>query len=226
MGENLVALRDRREQVIARLSEGYAGDLLDVDELDRRLDLAHAASALAELDALVSDLAPVAIAAPKVALVPAASYAIEDPNRADRKRMRVMMSAIERKSRWSVPRRLELRVMWGAVELDFREASIGPGVTTLDVRVLMGSLELILPPWLAIDVDVSSFMGAVEERHRVAHDPDPAQPMLRVVGAVRLGSLEIITRLPGESARDARRRERAERRQLQAPPPRQLPPGR
>lgn len=220
--ESLVALRDRREQVIARLSECYASDILDVDELDRRLDLAHAARTVAELDTIVADLAvPGAAPEKSTALVPASPTAIDDPNRADKKKLRVVMSAIERRSRWLVPRHLDVRVFWGAAELDFRDASLAPGVTTLDVRVTMGALDLILPPQLAVDVDVSSFAGAVEERHRVSSDPDPSRPLLRVVGKVRMGSLAIFTRLPGESERDARKRERRERKQLRA-----LPPGR
>ncbi len=222
MTESLVALRDRREQVIARLSEGYAADLLDVDELDRRLDLAHGAMTVAELDALVADLAP----APSTALVPAASRAIDDPMRAERKRLRIIMSSIERRGRWSVPRHLDARVFWGSGELDFREASIGPGLTVLDVRVTMANLELILPPWLAIDVDVSSFAGNVEERHRAPREPDPSQPLLRVTGAVRFGNLEISTRLPGETAGDARKREKRERKQLGSGGRAALPPGR
>ena len=221
MVESLVALRDRREQVIARLSECYASDVLDVDELDRRLDLAHGARTVAELDALLADLAAPTESVTRGALVVAGSRAIDDPNRVDHKKLRVVMSSIERKSRWLVPRHLDVRVFWGSAELDFRDASIGPGTTTLDVRVTMASLELILPPWLAIDCDVSSFMGSVEERHRVASEPDPAAPLLRVGGTVRLGSLEIFTRLPGETRGDARRRERLERRARRA-----LPPGR
>ena len=100
-----------------------------------------------------------------------------------------------------MPRTLRLRVLWGNAELDFRDASLAPGITTIDVGVLMGNLELILPPHLSIDVDVSSFMGSVEERHRVPPDADPARPVLQLVGAVRLGNLEISTRLPGEIAR-------------------------
>ena len=226
--ESLVALRDRREHVIARLSEAYASDVIDVDELDRRLDLAHSARSLAELDELVADLAPVAQPA-STALVVAAPRAIDDPTRADRKRLRCIMSSIERRSGWVVPRELEVRVFWGSVELDFREASLGSGTTTLDVRVTMANLELILPPWLPIDVDVSSFAGNVEERHRVPRELDPSAPLLRVVGSVRFGNLEITTRLPGESAGDARRRVRRERRErrraLRAGGSRALPPG-
>jgi len=211
MAESLVALRDRRHQVITRLSECYASDILEVDELERRLDLAHAARTVADLDELVADLAP---APATTALAPVLPAAIDDPGRAERKRLRVIMSHVARRSRWTVPRTLELRVLWGNAELDFRDASLAPGVTTIDVKVLMGNLEIILPPHLAIDVDVSSFMGSVEERHRVPPDGDPARPLLRLSGAVRLGNLEITTRLPGETAGDANRRERRERKQL------------
>jgi len=223
MPESLVALRDRREQVILRLSEGYAQDMFDVEELERRLDLAHGARRVVELDALVADLAP---AAATTALVLAGPTAIDDPSRADAKKLRVILSAVERRGRWSVPRTMNLRILWGSAELDFRDASLGPGITTIHVRVVMGSLEVVLPPNLAIDVDVSSFAGSVTERHRMPPDADPARPMIRIVGSVAFGDLEIMTRLPGETERDARRREKRERKQLRDAETKALPPGR
>lgn len=223
MAESLVALRDRREQVISRLSDGYARDIFDVDELERRLDLAHGARSVAELDRLVDDLGEPAPAS--TALVVAGPTAIDDPERPDARRLRVIMSSVERRGRWSVPRKLDLRVFWGNAELDFRDASLGAGVTTIHVRVFMGNFEVVLPPNLSIEVDVSSFAGSVTERHRVPPDADPARPQIRIVGSVRFGNLEITTRLPGESARDAHRREKRERRQLRSRDPRALPPG-
>jgi Cell wall-active antibiotics response 4TMS YvqF/Domain of unknown function (DUF1707) len=209
MAESLVAVRDRRDQVIARLSDAYAGDLFDVDELDRRLDLAHKAKSVAELDALIADLGETT-----TALVPATTLALDDPGRPLIKTMRVIMSSVQRRGTWIVPKQLTTRVFWGNAELDFREASLGPGVTTVEVRVTMGSLEIIVPPSLAIDLDVSSFMGSVEARHRAPPEPDPSRPLLRVNGSVVMGSVEVHTRLPGETYRDARKRERRERKQL------------
>ncbi|HEX4421313.1 MAG TPA: LiaF domain-containing protein [Kofleriaceae bacterium] len=216
MAESLVALRDRREQVIQRLSESYAEDLFDVDELERRLDIAHSARKVAELDALVEDVAalPQAAEPASTALVVTGPTAIDDPNRLATKKLRVIMSSVERRGRWSVPRELEIRALWGNVELDLRDASLGPGVTTIHVRVVMANCEIILPPSLAVDVDVSSFAGNVTERHRMPPEIDPARPVIRLLGSVAFGNVEITTRLPGESARDMYRRERRERKQL------------
>jgi hypothetical protein len=223
MAQSLVALRDRREQVITRLSEGYAEDMFDIDELERRLDLAHGAGSVAQLDALVADLAP---SAPhSTALVIARPAAIDDPQRVDQKNLRVILSSVERRGRWSVPRQLDLGVFWGNAELDFRDASLGPGITTIHVRVFMGNFEVVLPPGLGIDVEVSSFAGSVTERHRVSPDADPAQPQIRIVGWVRFGNLDITTRLSGETERDARRRERRERKELRKAADKALPPG-
>jgi hypothetical protein len=224
MADNLVALRDHRELIIARLSDAYAQDLFEVEELERRLDLAHAATSLAALDALVADLAPVA-RAPSTALVVAGPTAIDDPARAASKPLRVIFGSVERRGRWTVPRRLDLGVWLGHAELDFRDASVAAGTTTIDVNVVMGNFEIILPPNLAIDVDVSSILGSVTERHRVPPDADPARPVIRIVGKVWFGNLEITTRLPGESAWDARRRERRERKALRAGARKALPPG-
>jgi hypothetical protein len=203
---SLVALRERRERVISRLTECYACDLLDVDELDRLLDQAHAVATLAELDALVAGLPETSTVTRHVV------HSTNDPARLDNKYLTVAFGAVERTGRWVVPRTLIARLFCGNVVLDFRDASLAAGITTLDLSSTFGTVELLLPPWLSIDVEVASIGGAVEERHRIARDHDPTEPLLYVMGVVRFGNLLISTRLPGESRAEARKREKRERR--------------
>jgi hypothetical protein len=207
---SLVGVRERRERVIARLTECYERDLITVDELDSLLDQAHAANTLADLDKLVAGLGESPLSTPHVV------HSTNDPARADTKYLTVMFSTVERTGRWVVPRTLVARMMFGNVLLDFRDASLAAGITTLDLSTTFGNIELLLPPWLAIDVEVASIGGAVEERHRIARDPDPSEPLLYVMGVVRFGSLRVCTRLPGESRTEANKREKRERREQSA----------
>jgi hypothetical protein len=187
---------EHRERVIDQLSSGFAGDRFEVEEFERRVTLAHAAGTPAELDALVTDLVPVRAAS--TALVPA-------------KRLRVVLGSVERVGAWLVPTHLAARVVWGSLVLDLRDAQLGPGVTTIDVHVTMGNVEIVVPPGVAVDVDASSLLGNVEDRSEGAVT---ATTVLRVTGRVALGNLEITTLLRGETKRGARRRRRWERRSL------------
>ena len=184
-------LADRRDRVIEQLSAGFAASHFEVDELERRVSLAHAATTPAELDALVTDLA---LTAPQ-ALVPA-------------RRMRVVLGSIERAGRWVVPQQLAARVVWGNLVIDLRDAQLGLGVTTIDVHVTMGNVEIIVPPGVDVDVDASSFLANVEDR---TVRGGSANKTVSITGRVRLGNLEVSTLRPGETKRDARRRTRWER---------------
>src|SRR6185312_12807257 len=67
---SLVALRDRREAAIQQLADGFAADLLTMDQFDDRVARAHSAATVAELDALVADLPAPSPPTKATALVP------------------------------------------------------------------------------------------------------------------------------------------------------------
>jgi len=185
-------LSDRRDHVIDCLSTDYANGAFEVEELERRMALAHAAHTAAELDAIVTELVPVS-----------------SPALVEAKRMRVVMGSIERTGPWIVPHQLAARVVMGNLVLDLRDARLGASGTTIDVQVTMGNVEVIVPPGVDVEVDASSFLGNIEERTERA--TAGAAPV-RIVGRVRLGNLEVATLRPGETKRDARRRRRMQRR--------------
>ena len=172
-------LPEHRDRVIEHLSAEFADDRLEVEELERRVVLAHAAETPAALDALVTDLVPVPAT---TALVPV-------------KQMRAMFAAIERTGAWTVPRELRARVFCGHLLLDLRHATLAPGLTTIAVHVTMGNVEVLVPPGVAVELDASPVLGNVEDRT----EPGVATRVVRITGRVTLGNLEVGTMLRAEA---------------------------
>jgi hypothetical protein len=217
---DLVALRERREQVIALLSDAFARDLVDVDEFERRLSVAHSTEQLAELEKLVADLAG---AAPSTALVPAPPSVSPDRVRDSATVMAIMGGAM-REGNWVPARKTKIWALMGGVELDFREAQFAAGVTEINIRAMMGGVHIVVPPNLAVEMDGSAIMGGFDSSARAPAHLDPERPLLRVTGLAMMGGVHIETRLPGESERDAHRRRRSERKALKAKSQKALPP--
>ncbi|MEZ4366069.1 MAG: DUF1707 domain-containing protein [Kofleriaceae bacterium] len=198
----VVALRERRKEVLATLAEGFADAGLDADELERRVERAMQATSTGELEALVADLG---------ADEPSRALRVhDDATRPDQRSLWAVFGGVERRGRWQVPRRLRLRCVLGGVDLDFREGDFAPGVTELHLVCLMGGVDLLVPPDLTVEVDVSAVLGGVDARPQPT-TLAPERPILRVTGVVVMGGVDVSVRQVGESARDARRRRRRER---------------
>lgn len=189
-------LAEHRDRVIEQLSSGFAGDHFEVEEYERRVALAHEATSPAALDALVTDLAPVstAIVATSNTLVPA-------------KRLRAVFGSIERVGRWTVPSHMRARVVFGNITLDLRDATLSP-VTTIDVNVTFGNVEILVPPGVSVEMDANPTLGNVEDRTEAGI---AATHLVRITGRVKLGNVEAWTLQRGESKREARWRLREAR---------------
>ena len=206
---SLVALRDRREAAIQLLADGFVADLLTIEQFDDRVARAHSASRVADLDALVADLEPLA-PAKSTALVPLAVDASLVPAR---KNLRSLLSNLEKHGPWVVPDTLAVSATFASAVLDFREARFTAAVTEIRVRVICANLEIIVPPQLAVECEGSAVFGNIES-HGGGAVADPERPLLRITGPVVFGNVEVQTRLLGESERDAQRRRKRERKAL------------
>lgn len=210
-------LADKREQTIQVLIRSFAADLLAVEDFEERLDRAHRAADLASLEALVADLdtQPAGTAVEKPALRPvAAPHSVRE-----RQVLAAVLGGVERKGAWTPAQRTVAIAVMGGIHLDFRDAALGPGVTEVDIFALMGGAEIIVPPDLVVDSDGVAILGAWEHGPGRHVAPDPAAPVLRLTGLTLMGGVEVQVREPGESARDAKRRLRAERKQRRFPGP-------
>lgn len=208
-------LRAQRERTVAALCEQFAADNLALAELETRLDSAHRARSADELHALLQDL-PALHSGEPVQTAPSGSVA---PRRADGEDVRdtrtmvAFMGGVERKGRWTPGRRNLVFAVMGGAGLDFREVALPPGTTEVVLFCMMGGAEIIVPPGLAVDGSVIPIMGGFEDSSS-APPPGADAPVLKVTGVAIMGGVEITVREPGESAKDAKRREKERRREL------------
>ena len=211
MTNELFSLRDERERTIAALSDFFAHDKLDVGEFERRVTLAHRASSAAELD----ELLPEASEGKAEALsTQATSAMVQAQGIRPKQWMVAFFSGTRRAGTWTCARKLRVVAVMGGVELDFREARLGPGVTEVRVMALMGGVQIIVPPGLAVEAEGIGLMGGFEAIDRTPPAPEPERPLLRIRGFAFMGGVEVKTRLPGEGVGAARRLERGRWRRL------------
>jgi hypothetical protein len=84
----------------------------------------------------------------------------------------------------------ELGVTAGGVELDLRYARVAPEGALLDVRILMGGVDIRVPDTWLVKCDVTPLLGGADDSTRSTQGSTSA-PVLRIVGSVTLGGLSV-----------------------------------
>jgi len=204
---------EERQATVDRLCAHFARDAMNTTELERRLDIAYAARTRAELVALERDLPALrsetrpAVPAP----APAASVAV-DPARPVQENDLVVSiwGATERKGSWVPPRQLTAVTVMGGTDLDFRQATFATETVSIRLLALMGGVDIVVPPGVRVEWGGIALMGGVT-MPEPGTAPAPDAPVIRLSGLVCMGGVDVVERHPGESARDARKRVRKDR---------------
>ncbi|HEX2080077.1 MAG TPA: DUF1707 domain-containing protein [Longimicrobium sp.] len=207
-----VPLEQTRESVVQQLSVHFAHDNLTAEALEERLDRAYQASTLDELRSLVSDL-PVlhqdgAAPGPRTYVSPETGSHV-----AERQIVVGIMGGAEKKGVWTPAKQIYVVAMMGGVELDFRDARFGPGVTEVIVFAVMGGAEIVVPPGVHVELNGVALMGGFGQTGSAPLPTDPHAPVLRIGGFALMGGVEVNICYPGERPKDARKREKLERKE-------------
>ena len=214
---------EERQATVDRLCAHFARDAMDTTELERRLDIAYAARTRAELVALEQDLpalrSETCPAEPEPEPAPVASVPVDPARPVQESDLIVSIwGATERKGSWVPPRRLNAVTVMGGTDLDFRQATFATETVSIRVLALMGGVDIVVPPGVRVEWGGIALMGGVSTPER-GTPPDPDAPVIRISGLVCMGGVDVVERHPGESARDARKRikkDRKARRRLAA----------
>ena len=212
-----VDIEAAREQAVEVLTEHFSRDVMNLEELEALLDAVNQCSTSGELRELLSKLPPLEPSTkPATDMIPAhgGGPVYVDADRVRKYGFQVsVLGGSKRSGRW-IPARKTLAIgVLGGHSLDFREALLGPGVTDLNVLAVLGGIEIIVPPDMAVEVDGMGLLGGFQHNTDVPLRANPDLPTLRVRGLALLGGVEVKVRHPGETPREAKKRHRLERKE-------------
>lgn len=203
-GRHPVSLDRQRERAVEALTAHYVAERIDTAGFETRLDRVYAAGTVLEIESAWADL-PAHTAEPTGQTVSVRSG--EDVRQ--HQVVVAFMGGATRGGGWKPARQTHALAIMGGIELDLRDARFAPGRTDFEVLALMGGIDVIVPPGLRVECEGFGLMGGFDG---VEEDAQPEDgPTVRIRGLAIMGGVTVSVRLPGETARDGKRRLRLER---------------
>src|SRR4051812_5899920 len=176
VSEPLLASDADRDIALALLREASVDGRLTLEDLAQRAELVHGARTRDDVAAATAGLAP-ALPAPTTDAVA---------------RHSAVLSSIERRGRWRLAARNRFSAILGSVTLDLREAVLPGPEIDIDARAVLGSVVVIVPE--GVQVDVSGGAPLSSQNLRVEGAPPEGAPLIRIRHRGALGSLEVRSR--------------------------------
>lgn len=186
-----------RDTAAAVINNALAEGRLTAEEHSERLDAIYAAKTHAELVPLLDDLP-----GQRAAVVPDPTSQAVASHRVGR--LVAIFSATTRKGVWTAEPVMSVLSVFGAVELDFREAILPGKEVVLRASSVLGAVEVVVPPEMRVVDNGIAILGAREIAGNAGEAASPDSPVLRIEGSCVLGAVEV-KRKERKSGKIARR---------------------
>jgi class 3 adenylate cyclase len=200
---------DDRQRVIDALSRHTGHGRLTLDEFAELAGRVYAARTRRDLDEVLAGLPDDVDIRPRVAASDAAMGRAGDADSSPpettpsppRRRFVAIMGGTAARGRWRAPGRITAFAFWGHVKVDLRQAVIDERVVEVTAWAVMGSVEVVVPDGIPVDLDGMVLMGGSSDNTRRSEVPPlPNAPLIRVHARGLWG---------GVTARTSRRRSRS-----------------
>jgi hypothetical protein len=175
-----------RDRVATQLREHLADGRLTLDEFTERIDAAHAARTVGDLDELTRDL-------------PARRPAELAPAPASPSRWSVAVMGENRlEGRWRAGEHVAAVAVMGESVVDFSRAQLDAADVVVTAVAIMGEVKVVVPEGVEVELTGFALMGGKRDR-TVDVEPVPGAPRIRVRAFALMGEVTV---------RSGRRRER------------------
>jgi hypothetical protein len=186
---------DSERELVAEVVRQAAGDgRLTVDELLERLDVVYAARTYRELESAVRDLPgghvpgmPSALS--RSANLPAPRHGNEVVLGGGTSDSAVaIFSESKRTGAWVVPAEFASVAVFGAVELDLREASLAASEVQIQANAVFGEVKVIVGDGVTVSTLGNGVLGEYDGPHEQS---EPGKPHVVLNGLALFGSVNV-----------------------------------
>jgi hypothetical protein len=177
-----------RDTAAAVVNNALAEGRLTPDEHAERLDAIFGAKTQAELVPILDDL-PAQRSGRQDIASPRPAGADVTPRR--RGRLIAILSGFSRKGAWHPDPVMNVVIVLGGAEIDFRDAVLPGKEIVLRVTNVLGGLGIIVPPEMRVVDNTAAILGGTDVTGDVAEPSDPDSPVLRIEGVCVLGGMGV-----------------------------------
>jgi hypothetical protein len=158
---------------------------LTLDEYSQRVEDALAARMRAQLEPLLADLpAQTGSAADRAGATGTLARGGQVSTTV------AVLGSSQRSGFWRLAEDSRVLTVLGSCKLDLRSARISASVTTIDVASVLGSVDVIMPAGVEVELEVHAVLGSRDLR-MAGTAPAAGAPVIRITGLVLLGSLNV-----------------------------------
>jgi predicted membrane protein len=80
---------------------------------------------------------------------------------------------------------------WGDVSIDLTKARFGAGTSRIELMVIMGNVEVLVPPDVRVDCDGDAIIGSFDVEGQKWSAPAEGAPTVHVTGTAFMGSVGV-----------------------------------
>ncbi len=173
-----------RDRVLKLLSDATSDGRLSVEEHHDLMTQTLHARTIGELEVITTDLSPHEEPSPEV-------HVVAPP--ASRRGLLAIFGARTRKGGWQVPTEFRATAIFGAIELDFRDAQFDAPEVLCVANSVFGAIEITIPDWVRVIDEGAAIFGAREEA-----GPSNGTPTvtLHLRGMSAFGAVEVKRKAP------------------------------
>jgi len=182
----------QRERTIKILTECFARDLLEMDEFERRVSLAHQAGSVRDLARLIDDVPGDLVEAADRSPEPASAGSVV--LKEEEQPVYGIMMSRRLRGQWLKCRTVNARTLMSSLEFDFRDLELPPDIVEINVLALMSSVVVTVPENLPVQTEVVPILGEVKEGRRLKTVLPRKGPGVRLTGFAMMSEVKVRTR--------------------------------